>query len=582
MEAIDQLRRLARRQLLNQPGMEALRGELLAKVVTFYQRFAERGEKDGSLPELTAMAYRGLGDVSEVLGKHLEAAEAYAKASAVLEKLTGDRVEPANAKRWHERFAAQLGRWAALAEVVGREKDADDALAGARAALEKLIAAFPGEVRYQRDLAATYTNEGVNLHLKAARAGTTDGLDRAEKSYRLALKTLDELPASARKRPEILLEEARAHKNLAAALAASTADRRRVADEEYRLAQSGLDAALAGKPGDLEPECRKELGEVCLNRGVLQSASFEEAYPLMTRAVDLFDALTKQALDVAEDRYLLAAACRNRGDLLRRQGRADDARADYRRARPLLEALKPQFGEHPDYRLELAQVYLNEAEVVSAAEATGEEAAQAGRRVLDLYEGVVVDRKNKEVDAVLTAAAGRVLAEHDRKARQATEAQRWPECVEQLRALATVRRRLAALLPTPAHQGELASTQLELARVLLTRLHRHREAAQALDGLAEKAPSWDRHRAAAVVLVGCMREAERDPALTREEQARALSAYGDAALAELRAALARDWRDLDGAASAEEFSPLRGRAEFRDLLRQVEARKAAREKCVDS
>jgi hypothetical protein len=240
----------------------------------------------------------------------------------------------------------------------------------------------------------------------------------------------------------------------------------------------------------------------------------------------------------------------------------------------LLESLRPQFGEHPEYRVELAMVHLGIADVARMGDEGEEEAVVSWRSVLDLFDPVAIDPDDLDAREALLAATGRLISLYDRRVRLA-EGLRWPECARELRALVWVRERLVAKVPTPENRTELANTRLSLARVLIDRLQLHRDAARALAEATAAPASWPRAYEAAAVLGRCMTAADREPGLTREARKVVLRSYGDQALVLLRRAAERKRRDLQGLATASDFMLLRERPEFRALVAEVEANRGA-------
>ena len=125
--AVDELTRVARKRLLNQPGSEALRYYLFDKAVRFYEEFAQRSEQDPSLGLQTAEAYRQLGDNQELVNKPADAAGSYRKAATLFQAQLGSAaVDGDNAVVWRELAAARMRLWTVLENDATAQTEAED------------------------------------------------------------------------------------------------------------------------------------------------------------------------------------------------------------------------------------------------------------------------------------------------------------------------------------------------------------------------------------------------------------------------------------------------------------------------
>jgi len=89
-DAVDEMTRVAEKELVDVPGSERARRELLQKAQVFYAGFAEENRDEPILLEEIALAYRRLGVIHTELGNFFQADEAFAKAIGLLESLTAE------------------------------------------------------------------------------------------------------------------------------------------------------------------------------------------------------------------------------------------------------------------------------------------------------------------------------------------------------------------------------------------------------------------------------------------------------------------------------------------------------------
>ncbi len=73
--------------LLNQPGMQTLRKDLLELALTYYQQFAEQRADDPGVREELAEAYARVGDIEREMGSWSEALAAYKEALGIRQQL---------------------------------------------------------------------------------------------------------------------------------------------------------------------------------------------------------------------------------------------------------------------------------------------------------------------------------------------------------------------------------------------------------------------------------------------------------------------------------------------------------------
>jgi len=151
--------RVSENTLLDVPGMEPLRQDLLEAAQSFYEEFLKQHSADPLLEAELANAYARVGWIrtqSRAPGAESAALEAYRKALAIREKLARDSSEPARA---HDLGHGQtdLGN---LLHDIGQTDEAGAAFQAALRIREELARKFPADAEYQVDLASIHNNLG--------------------------------------------------------------------------------------------------------------------------------------------------------------------------------------------------------------------------------------------------------------------------------------------------------------------------------------------------------------------------------------------------------------------------------------
>jgi tetratricopeptide (TPR) repeat protein len=573
--AVDELTRVAKKRLLNLPGAETVRADLVEKVAQFYEEFAARSETDPSLRLDTAQAYRRVGDARELLNKPTEAAAAYRKAATLFAAELGPAyasrdVRIDNTPLWKAMASIRLNQWKVLEGNSDAQKEAEESLNDAQAIYTKLAAVLPDDPAPKFELASSYNDLGIRHHRRPE-------LEKAREQYQLALDTYAKLDADFAKRPDCQLEIARTEKNLAA----TYATQRSTVDQANKLFTGAVTrlkklidgAKNAAKTDDLDlivTAARKELGEIYLDLGVLEGdAQFDKARGHFTDAIDLYGDLLKASADVPEYRYLLAAAYRGRADLLLQKEKLAEAKADLTTAFDRLTELKPHFAGNPMYRFDWARAGLSLGEVFNRL-GDAEQAKSTWTSILDALD----DPSGPEEARLLFGnAAGNLMSLYDKDVRAANAGRRWGDVDTALQAIIGVRKRRARVLPTPENRNELASTQLALAKLRLNQRFDYRGAATALADVPVDTPlKWGKYRSAAAVLGRCMIRADADLLLPEVGRSRLRKEYGDRCLALLRPAVDQEWRELPDL-EGEDFVLLRGQPAFTALAADLKKKK---------
>ena len=124
----------------------------------------------------------------------------------------------------------------------------------------------------------------------------------------------------------------------------------------------------------------------------------------------------------------------------------------------------------------------------------------------------------------------------------------------------------------PAYRKFYRNNRWRLAETLLERKD-HAAAARAIGQFLQAAVELPRDAyTSACLFAGCTRLAATDDRLSEGERKERSSAYGDRALAALRQAIDRGFKDVAQMTKDADLEPLRSRADFQKLLAEVEAK----------
>ena len=164
LQVVDDLfTRVSEDELLNEPGMQKLRTELLEKALTHYEYFlSDRKKNSGNvdskiLEEIGKSNFR-FGTVQKLTGKLDKAQEAFNEARAIQEGLL--KQSPESIQRLEE-LTDTLNAIGTLASEQGDDATALDAFERSHDYRVQLVAKDPSELRYQRLACNTLMNIGL-------------------------------------------------------------------------------------------------------------------------------------------------------------------------------------------------------------------------------------------------------------------------------------------------------------------------------------------------------------------------------------------------------------------------------------
>jgi tetratricopeptide (TPR) repeat protein/tRNA A-37 threonylcarbamoyl transferase component Bud32 len=304
-KAIDDLyTKMASERLFDEPQLDPLCQELLAKARSLYEELAA---EHSDLPEVRrdiALAWFRLGDIHRQLDQHAPAEQAYGQAIVRQEALHRD--DPQEPRYSQE--LANSHNW--LGELFREHNQLEEAEQHYRAALalqQDLMRQFPQEPIYGLELARSQYNLGI-VHKE------TNRLKEAEADYGRAVDLLTTLnPAEANVRQDL----ARA------------------------LINRGVLHRLGGRP--------------------------EKAGQDYDKAIGLLAGLRDQFPARAAYRFELAIAWQDRGNLFWSQGRHVEAQRKHQEALAVLRVLVTDFSHRPRYKKKMASALINLGSALASA-----------------------------------------------------------------------------------------------------------------------------------------------------------------------------------------------------------------------
>jgi serine/threonine protein kinase/tetratricopeptide (TPR) repeat protein len=334
----DYLTSVSESKLLNVPGLQPLRKELLESALTYYRQFIDQYGHDPSVQADLAAAYVRVGDITRVIGSQEEAMALLERAVRAYERLTHE--QPASAA-----YSAGLARaYSCIGDVQFATSRVDGSETSYRRALalyEKLAAGNPGDDDYRSRLADLYIDLGsVQCALER--------LNEAEGSQRRALAIYEPL---ARHNPRVSAYQAglaRAYENLGSAqrklgqMSDAEVSGKRAVDLREKL--------VAENPG--LSEYRHHLAEAYNGLYVAQveAGHLPDADWSFQRTVDIYEMLVRENPLVTDYREQLAHKYFNLGYAQRLAGHRPEAEASYRQSLGMYEQLAfehPTVGDYP-------------------------------------------------------------------------------------------------------------------------------------------------------------------------------------------------------------------------------------------
>jgi len=392
--------RVSEETLLNQPGMQPLRRDLLELALDHYQSMLQRRSNDPALQDELAGTYFRIGVITSLLKSPSEAIPFYEQAVAMQQRLL-------------ERSPKQVTRIAALANTL-------NALATARVALGELAAAKDGfekslslrrqlceldaqEIEYQRLLANAHMNVGLVLDELGQLAEAQREIETAQDIRRKALeKALEKSSDDGRLRRDL----AKGYYSLGWLQLRS--ELLEESQRSFLAAAEQLESVLKRFPNDLENQkllttCYRLLGQQA------SSSNPAQARLWYAKAVDRIRPLAAANPDVVDYKLEYAGLLLNIGDLEMNDGNLQAASDALGLAQEMLTPLVQQNPRVVQPRRDLATVLRLIGEL-RLRQDQKQEAQKYLRQSAEILEGLAREFPQDEDILVQWEAAKQALA----------------------------------------------------------------------------------------------------------------------------------------------------------------------------
>jgi serine/threonine-protein kinase len=549
----------------------------LRHVLDHYQRFVqETGEDEAYL----VRAYFLVGDIRERLGEHADAEAAYRQGLALQQRVAAEHLEEPEDRALLALSHTRLG---ALLTGLGRRADAEAAYRQALPILQRLVEEYPRRPVYQQALAVCQNKRGALLRDLGQRL-------EAEAAFRQAVKVLERLAREDPTHAGYRVVLAQSHNHLGSLL--RSWNRSDEAEQAIREALKIGKRLLAEQPdepvyqGDLAA-IHNNLGNLLSDRG--RAAAAEEE---CRQALKLRKSLADRYPAIPDFRLHLAASHNNLGHLLRKDAaRYADAEGAFREAVRIQEELTGRYPRVQKYQRILAVSHNNLADLLTKR-GRSSEAEQFFRRALTSQQQMI------EVNSADTTVEYGVTCKN--------LADLLVNRGEPAAALGWYGKAVVALKPIIDGDGQLVTARLALRGAhagragVLTRLARHAEALPDWDAAIGFAEGGERtrfrlHRALTLARLnkpaaaaeadelagapdsgaGTLFFAARVHAVlaTTCRDSKQAEATAERAIALLRQAVARGFKDIKRLKKDADLAELRRRDDFQKLLREVEAKR---------
>ena len=390
--------RVAEDTLLDQPGMQPLRRELLQEALDSYQDFlARRGDDPGVRDELAA-AHFHVGCIAEEIDSPGKALASYRRARRMQKELLAER--PADRLR----LVALGNTLNAIGKVLRRMQKPDDALKAYREALKyrtQLAEADPKRNEFQRTLVNSYMNVGI---IERERGN----LDQARRQLERAQTVRTKLLSQGEEDPKIRRDLGMGYYNLANLAIAAGDDAG--ARKNLQQAIVVFEKLLNDNPKNLVNQrhlalCCRLLADLKHHAGHTDSA-----LDLYKKALGQMKTLAGENPNVPDYRADLARLHMNLGGLEYEQISPQAALQSFRQALDILRKLAEGYPKVPEYRRELAvtlrEIGLLESDAGQYQSAHGD-LETAGKRLRELVE-LFPDNNDFKIEQITTTAALRM------------------------------------------------------------------------------------------------------------------------------------------------------------------------------
>jgi serine/threonine-protein kinase len=345
--------------LLDAPGLQPLRKDLLERAKRYYEGFLrQRGDDPAVRAEAAASLYR-LADITQQIGTSEEALASYTRALAAYEALTRDRP---SVTQYRVDLAMICNNLAGVHSLLGRREEAFRLQEQALAIRERHAREHPEGGRFQNELGKSYSNLGGLYYARGEP-------DRAMEFFQRARRIGEQLvrqPGSSTALPTILGQRYNSPRTFKLDLAH---DLYWISLLEYRRGRTDAAIRTIDETRELYEVLLRENPADIAARGSAATATEDcgyfrliagrndEAEPYLRAAYRMIDELVRENPAVGGFRSKLAAIANDLGRWERERGRLDAAEALQRQALEVQEAVVRDHPGPNGYRWTLANIH---------------------------------------------------------------------------------------------------------------------------------------------------------------------------------------------------------------------------------
>jgi serine/threonine protein kinase len=343
-QAVDEyFTKISESRLLNVPGLQPLRKDLLESARKYYEEFLKDRGNDRTVRADAAEAWYRLGYLTMQLGSPAEAAPSLEKAAAMYEMLARDHPDE---PRYPYKLAMSLNDLGITQAARGQNAEAAQSHRRAMEIREQIVRAHPTVAEYRKELAIGYANVSNRLFESGRLEGALDAARRSQAIYESLLR---EHPDVADYRHRLT--------GTYGGLAMMLHEMGRVPEslEMHRRAIAMREALVREHPVDLE--FRSGLAGAYADLGFVQyrlTGELAEALAAMHRAREIVDGLARDNPTVVGYRSQLGWVHNHIGRIQEALDRPDEARTSHEQARAIRESLVREQPDVPWHRNALA------------------------------------------------------------------------------------------------------------------------------------------------------------------------------------------------------------------------------------
>ncbi|NQT14521.1 MAG: serine/threonine protein kinase [Planctomycetes bacterium] len=336
--------RVSEDTLLNQPGMQPLRRELLEQAMDYYRQFLQERGDDAAIPDELAMTYFRIGRITEQIDSPDEALPSFQRALEMQKRLVAEHAAD------REHLKALGNTYSAVGGVLFKQHKLDEAQQAHQEAVAirgRLAGADPRQPELQRTLANSLMNLGL---VERGRGDFDEARDHFEEAQAIRRRLLEDTPGSETVRRDLGMGCYNLG-NLCLSLKPRDLEG---AQANFEEAADSFRELLGEEPDDLANQHR--LAVCCRLLGDLEcvTGDSEAGATLYQEALERMQSLAGSNPDIPEYQAGLARLLMNLGQLESDQGRSEPALEFFGRALEMLEPLAARYAEVAHYRRDLA------------------------------------------------------------------------------------------------------------------------------------------------------------------------------------------------------------------------------------